>query len=32
MEWWSVVDSALFSVNEVNLRQARLVLGWVIVS
>ena len=31
--WWSgVVVSALASINEVNQRRARLVLGWVIVS
>ena len=30
--WSGVVDSALVSINEVNLRRARLVLGWVTVS
>ena len=31
--WWSaVVVSALASINEVNQRWARLVLGWVTVS
>jgi len=33
MVWWSgVVVSALASINEVNLRRARLVLRWAIVS